>query len=516
MNHATISPDGELMVAVGDEPRAFFYRRKRLTGLDAGLERAFPRYRWLKIAAPRLSSAVPHDACFSTAFSPSGHVCAVAAQSGSITVFDTRLVVDDLETDEAVIGILSSSRPYHDEDFRGAVRSMSFGPEPWDLFAWAEDHGRVCVTDLRNAFRSRQTIELETNASDVERAQISDLEEDYSTAEQRIHATFEQRNREALEAQDQLAAANHPRDYLELAMERRRWQNEARASSHQTEREPSPYTLTESERQILDSLRLARQGDTRDLSSTQQPFSVHYHPSSNTISPTRPTDPNDSIGSLSSAPPANRTHSIHEYMRERYLNHPPDRNRPSERSYQPRRRTSVVISNNNSSSPSSSSHPSSLLAPVGTTPSTLSASPSRISSSNPVNAAAAPTTTTSSPPPDPWQTISEAMSSTGSLQTATRLRRERELGTAETVRERPIAAQEAFDRRGLPQQQAERMESIRAIRLRQLQESTSEVAADEYELDMLMRGRLRRAGGGLGVMGLGWSGDGRSLYVVFY
>ena len=72
MNHASISPDGKLLLAVGDRHTAFFYRRVRLpSALSDGVS-SYAKYEWHQIAAPSLSLADSKDACFATAFSPSG------------------------------------------------------------------------------------------------------------------------------------------------------------------------------------------------------------------------------------------------------------------------------------------------------------------------------------------------------------------------------------------------------------------------------------------------------------
>ena len=522
MNHATISPNGELLVAVGDEPRAFFCKRRRLASLAVDGQSVFARYEWHEIAEPRLSVAVPWDACFSTAFSPSGHICAVASQVGTITIFDTRLIQDNMETDDAVIDVLRSSRPcLSTDELSGAVRSMGFSPEPWDLFAWAEERGRVCVTDLRNAFRSRQTIDLDVNSNGIVRARLSDYDENTNVVEQReleIEARFVQRHREALDAQDHLAAVNHAADYMEVAAERRRLRRELRdAGQRFSIHDPSPHAITDDEREILESLRAERQRDNeRDQErreASQHPFSVHYLQSSETSPAIQPQAAESATTTLSSTPQTRNT-SIHQYMRERYL----DRTRPTDRSYQPRRRSSVVISNSATSNPSFLFHPSSL-APIGTNTSTLSASPSRLAST--ITTAPSTTTTPASNLPrptsstDPLQTISAAMTSTSALETAARLRRERESATTTTT---TTTATEPtnFERRMAHQAQAARAERARAERLRNMQQRTGEGVYDDYELEMLRRvgergGRREREDAGVGTMGIGWSGDGRSL-----
>ena len=514
MNHATISPDGELLIAVGDEPRAFFCRRMHLASSGRDEESSFARYEWHEIAEPKLSVATARDACFSTAFSPSGHICAVASQGGTITIFATCLIRDDMEEDEAVIKVMRSSRPCVNS---GAIRSMSFAPEPWDLLAWAEDQGRVCVTDLRSACQSRQTIELDVDISNATRAHLVNMDDDYTTAEQReleIEARFVQRHREALDVQDQLAAVHHATDYMELAAERRRLQREARESGLQgrREREDSPYTLTDSERQMLDSIRTDRQREVEHEQEqrevAQQPFGMHYSRPPSATSASRPPDTDTSISNFSSAPNTNRNTSIHQYMRERNLERDLNRIRQSDRAYQPRRRSSVVISNSDPSNAASSPHPSSLQ-PIGT--SNLSASPSRLVSAITLSSsiAVAPLAHSAISPADPWQTISDAMNTTGTLDAVSRHRRDRD-----------VALGRNYELRMQQQQQTERMERLRAQRLRQQQDRAGDSTYDDDELEMLRRfsererARSGRVGDGVGTMGVDWSEDGRYLYVV--
>lgn len=419
-----------------------------------------------------------------------------------------------MEADEAVVDVLMSSRPYLGRDFCGAVRSMSFAPAPWDLFAWAEDQGRVCVIDLRNAFQSRQTIDLETDSPNLNRASMLDMDfRNSETLEQRqleIEARFVQRHREALDADDHRAAISYAADYMELSAERRRVEREIRAPESSVREELS--LLTENERQILDSLRISRLQDNELARSepVQPQMNLNYSPS-NTDPAERQVDAYTSGGSLSNAPSAssnpfqssNRTMgSMRDYMRQRDL----ERHRVGDRSYQPRRRSSVVISNGNTTSNSSSSHPSNL-APIGTATPTLSTSPSRLASA-PVTTAPISTST------DPWQTIVEAFApGSATSDTVTRLRRERE---------RDTAFARTADRRAQHQAaQTERMRASRAnvAQLRQLHRTVERVAAmegniDDHELDILRRLQepQSRRDDGVGTMGIRWSWDGRYLY----
>jgi len=543
MNHATLSPDQELLVAAGDEPRAFFCKRIRLPSLG---ETSYASYEWLEIAEPRLTLADPTDACFTTAWSPSGHVCAVASQTGIITIFDTSRIMGDMEEDDAVIDVLKSSRPVLGHDFCGAVRSMSFGPEPWDLLAWAEDQGRVCVTDLRNAFRSRQTIELETDSPSLNRAVMLDADVDEDTAEQRqmqIEARFLQR--EGLDHPDYPAAINRTADYLELAARRtalrRRHLHEGTDALDENFME-----LSESERQTLEAVgrsRLPLTGSPSAGTAQRTPYSMNYsQTSTNRASNSTPTpNPNPttstgaSTGALASTQSSRQADSIREYIRQRGLEHL-DRTRTGTRSYQPRRRSSVVISNTNANNQSSTSHPSNL-APIGTATPTLSASPSRLASTM----TASVSNTAAIPPTfnavggDPWQTISDAMAPSGTAPAETsRLRREYEEARVrvlerQALQQHPPESLSRYDRllrASNPQGRlaasqndynanaAQTLDSVRALARGEVHDgeqlASSRMEAPAIYTRPMWRSR-RDLDGGLSTMGVRWSHDGRNL-----
>ncbi|KAL8735216.1 MAG: hypothetical protein Q9166_001092 [cf. Caloplaca sp. 2 TL-2023] len=531
MNHASISPDGRLLVAVGDEPKAFFCRRIPPSSTSGDQDAS---HTWQEIAEPKLSPATLHDACFTTAFSPSGHVCAVAQQSGVVTIYDTSMIHEDMEDDEAVLEVLRSSRASLHSDHIGAVRSMSFSPAPWDLLAWAEERGRVCVADLRTACRSRQTVDLDLDSPKLNRTSVTDFEDGQTTSEQRqleIERRFLQRHREALNAQNDLANVSHVADYIELSAARRRLQRDTAAAI------PGEFNdLTENERQMLDSIRTStsRENDRPNLEhDSQRPFSRNYFNDQNPD----PSEPrfNPQIPALPpSSPSASaqlaRLDSMRDSMRDTMRRNHLDRSRTAERgTYQPRRRSSVVISNsNNPSNQSSSSHPSSL-APIGTSVPTLSASPSRLATvvANVENAEDnAPSTYDSS---EAWQTVADAMSNAplhGLSDTEAdqrrgtrREERNRESASASTVFR--LLQQQQLQQQQLQQQQAARLDRLRsnqAQRSRQHVQAIGRAMAGERayettEVDML--NRLTNANArreyGVRTMGIGWESQGRSL-----
>lgn len=172
MNHASISPDGQRIIAVGDRQYAYFYRMRKQLHEDRP-ECQTLGYRYEKAMTLPLHKPVrvSFSAYFTSAWSPSGKLCAVASEEGYITVFDVERL-DEVESGvDPVVTVVPSSRPM---TAAGAVRTMLFAPEPWDFLVWAENNGRVCVGDLRHDLVPRQVVTLDSKAADVERMQLHD------------------------------------------------------------------------------------------------------------------------------------------------------------------------------------------------------------------------------------------------------------------------------------------------------------------------------------------------------
>ncbi|KAL8709309.1 MAG: hypothetical protein Q9220_005902 [cf. Caloplaca sp. 1 TL-2023] len=480
---------------------------------------------WQEIAEPKLMPASSNDACFTTAFSPSGHICAVAQQSGVVTIFETSLINEDMEDNEAVLGVLRSSRASLYGDYVGAVRSMSFSPAPWDLLAWAEDRGRVCITDLRNACRSRQTVDLDLDCPSLNRATLTESGRGQNASEDtqvEVERRFLQHQREAIHAQRDLANVNHVAEYIEVSAARRRLQHDSAASTGEYDR------FTES--QMLDSIRTddsqANDGVDPGNDSQHRPFSVNYlqnHISDSSETRFRTQLPPPSSNSSSSSAQLSRLDSMRDVMRRNHI----DRSRTADRAtYQPRRRSSVVISNsNNPSNQSSSSHPSSL-APIGSSIPTLSASPSRLASV--VSNAEVTDNSDHTPSYDSgeaWQTVADAMGNTP-LPLPSEADLDHSRGSLYEDRHRESASSATMIRLLQQQQQQQQLQQIaRLERLRnnQAQRSRQVHAIDRAmagergyettELDMLRRltETSARREHGVRTMGVGWGIDGREL-----
>ena len=244
------------------------------------------------------------------------------------------------------------------------------------------------------------------------------------------------------------------------------------------------------------------------------------HPSSARTSETHA----QSRSSSSSTPPPGRQETIRDFIRQRSLEHNLERSRASARSYQPRRRSSVIISNTNHSNQYSSSHASSL-APIGTATPTLSASPSRLSSTVADNTSSItnvqqPTSTSTNG--DPWQTISDVMAATNrSHGESSRLRREHDDSRARLLERQSVNRQsEQLNRhdRLLRTSNPQRYRSTQydyTINPQTLESARALIRDGVLNEDLIMsrieRANVRPRADGVYTMGIGWDAEGRNL-----
>lgn len=168
VNHATISPDGETIVVVGDHQQAFFFEKIFQDPKESGVPKsrhASSHCKWvlLNIARLHCSESAGISGYFSTSWSSSNSLCAVASENGYITVFDVKRIRAEECGEDAVITIVSSTRP-HPEPGPGSVRTLNFSPPPWEVLIWSEGRGRVCVADMRYGLNTRQVLHLDHNA----------------------------------------------------------------------------------------------------------------------------------------------------------------------------------------------------------------------------------------------------------------------------------------------------------------------------------------------------------------
>ncbi|PVI06295.1 hypothetical protein DM02DRAFT_514935 [Periconia macrospinosa] len=279
MNHATISPDGQLLVAVGDHHIGYFFKRtkSRASGPRKTTEEKETSPEWTLIQEVCLY--VPSESAlegyFTTAWSPSGRLCAVGSECGYITVFDVDLVTQCEYGEDAIIRVLSSTRPDANIAGPGAVRTMQFSPAPWDFLIWSEDQARVCIADLRSDLKVKQVLTLDPKEEGLEKVHIADFDLELNPALNNLQEEedFIRRYHRTLDTEGNAAAVSLANDYMD-STERRR--------SHRhlgvVESDNDPHGLTAHERQVLEALRTTRQGGfTRDLAPT--PRSINYNTS---------------------------------------------------------------------------------------------------------------------------------------------------------------------------------------------------------------------------------------------
>lgn len=196
MNHATISPDGKLLIIVGDGEWLYLYQRSaepvtvQKSPVGTNMECEWEEHRIIKLHKPQKANAYssePKGHYFTTAWSPSGRMCAAASEDGYTSVFDVASMLSSSSDCEAACVVMPSSRSGSSPTGSGpgSVYSICFAPDPWDLLIWAERDGRIGVWDLRSALRQRQLIHLESEAENVTKLILTDavvaLPETHST-----------------------------------------------------------------------------------------------------------------------------------------------------------------------------------------------------------------------------------------------------------------------------------------------------------------------------------------------
>ncbi|KAL9092083.1 MAG: hypothetical protein Q9159_001082 [Coniocarpon cinnabarinum] len=279
MNHATISPDQQRLVIVGDHDFIYFYRRhevkENIERLKLSKDQDLQWYIWEQERILQLPTPPRYDslASFTTAWNEKGNLCATASESGYITVLDVTAINDADDVMDCVVTFVPSSRP---ESPAGAVRTMCFAPDPWDYLVWAENNGRICVGDLRSGLVARQAVKLDPRAEGVHKVSLTDTSPLQSSILDQPDCDFElefirQRQRELGTDVDSFAS-------MTPALHRF-------SSRHDT-------GLDEDERQILDNLRTSRerneahQATLRDLQGTSNrasPRSFSYLPAARNV-----------------------------------------------------------------------------------------------------------------------------------------------------------------------------------------------------------------------------------------
>lgn len=337
VNRAVMSPDGELLVAILDDPFLYIHQRKPKSESSDGELDPKQGYEWAPACRIQLKSQSQSDqtnlrGSFAASFSKSGKYLAVGTQYGVISVFDTETIT--LEDSEPLV-VFTTSRPMQSS---GAVRAMEFSPGPFDLLAWTEASGRAGVADLRDLFLSRQLITVDCRLDDMEKVIVSERSGDpVIDPRLRSHRTD--------------SPSSTTPDYLGLDFDRRQLRH---LTQEMLDRHHSPLTAEEME--VLQAHRVARrqrdalaEGSSTLSTSTWSRWANGPRLTTNTGTPpngegSSSTDHRVSVTGLPVAlrefvNPDRTAASIRTFINERNQ----DRERRGQQPQEPRRRSSIIL-----------------------------------------------------------------------------------------------------------------------------------------------------------------------------
>jgi hypothetical protein len=241
VNRAVMSPDGELLVAVLDDPFLYVHQRKLKPSPVGELNHSGRKYQWVGACRIQLEGQTQADkttmkGSFAVTFSNSGQYLAVATQYGIISVFEVATLIHQ---DSEPLAIFTSSRPGQQS---GAIREMEFSAGPFDLLAWTESSGRVGVADLRNLFLSRQLLMVDCRLEGVEKVGVTEKPGEPLTDPRLRNVRT-----------DSPSSSSTTPDYLGFDLERRQLRHLTR---EMLDRHQSPLTTEELE--VLQAHRIAR------------------------------------------------------------------------------------------------------------------------------------------------------------------------------------------------------------------------------------------------------------------
>lgn len=339
MNYAVISPDSRLLAAVGDVNFAYFYRIVRDTNsIDYGWggER-LSGWTWdlcCRIELPlstdlNMSPNFDDGSCFTIAFSPSSRLCAIGSQSGIISIYDVNVLLECVSGPQgcdARVALFRSSR----NDSAGAVRSMAFSPEPWDLLVWVEDTGKFGIVDIRSGFFRRQIVNLDRDDPETQKVQPI-YNSPYLIRSESEDNEFGTRDE----------MGNVHQAVLHLLNGTSLTGLNTSTSDRVTSLRESVQSLTERERQIIEFLNTARSSSRQESDADDRAPSTDNHSQQHAAASSLggATD-NADHPSRTTSPFRSTDAALQELFREHY----PGRVGSTERSFGQRRRASIVIS----------------------------------------------------------------------------------------------------------------------------------------------------------------------------
>ncbi|KAJ5176135.1 uncharacterized protein N7482_002012 [Penicillium canariense] len=263
MNYAIISPDHKILAAVGDENRVYFYDvaqdGESLVTIESGGNVGGWEWELSRCVEMDIGPRSDDACCFTIAFSPSSHLCAIGSQSGIVSVLDMDRV-RETDNDMPVICQFQASRSCTEG---GAVRCMTFSPEPWDLLVWLEGHGRAGVADVRQSFLRRQILYLDADGPQVEEVRTTPLAD----------------GPEGGHSDDDLEITSR----LGFDVDDSPHERDGEDTGHASSRESLLQDLTARERLIMQFLNTARWNAREEMGLTERPepparATLHPHP----------------------------------------------------------------------------------------------------------------------------------------------------------------------------------------------------------------------------------------------
>lgn len=329
-----MSPDSSILAAVGDETRAYFYNVSRdfesTTLMESGERLCGWKWSLLSCVEMDIGTKFDDGCCFSIAFSQFSRLCAIGSQSGVITVFDVKTLRCEPYSKSSVICHFNSSRLSCNG---GAVRCMTFAPEPWDLLVWLEEKGRAGIADVRQAFVRRQILQLDMHEPGIQEIRTEPLLDDSVALGLDLDSRF------SLESRNEIDAAQRAiLDSIESPSNEHR---EA-SSDNQPLRDSLMHDLSERERLIVEFLNTARWTSRLEEGLTERRARTNAN--------TQPVPRSRPQGSTDGADHTSRPTSPGRHgepspgaSRERHAAHTPSFNRRQNA----RRQNSVVLAHDN-------------------------------------------------------------------------------------------------------------------------------------------------------------------------
>lgn len=268
MNYATLSPDGKIMAAVGDENKIYFLHCDLSVFSEVREDESEYDNAWRHLCAPDVPTlSLPQvagdqgDYSFAIAFSQSGQLCAASSEAGIITLFDMDMLKERPEDPQnAIISAFRSSR----EGYYGYVRSMAFSPPPWDMLAWCESFGTVGLADVRQNCVRRQHLNLTRDPSKT--VSVTDVTPG-AWRELKVEERQKQQHQQRMQA-----LRGHPPVGARIL-------NDGRPESRMDHQTRLSGSFSDRERSLLQALETPT-GEQRAPAALPAPFSVNYtsHP----------------------------------------------------------------------------------------------------------------------------------------------------------------------------------------------------------------------------------------------